>query len=101
MPTNPEDEREVICADLLAPEGYGEIIGGSERSYDYEYITNKLEENGLSKKDYGWYDDLRKFGSVPHSGFGMGLERFLSWITLQDHIRENIPFPRMLNRLRP
>ena len=101
MPSNPEDDREVICADLLAPEGYGEIIGGSERSYDYEYITNKLEENGLSKKEYGWYDDLRKYGSVPHSGFGMGLERFLAWITLQDHIRENIPFPRMLNRLNP
>ena len=101
MPTDPEDDRQVICADLLAPEGYGEIIGGSERSYDYEYITNKLEENGLSKEDYGWYDDLRKFGSVPHSGFGMGLERFLSWITLQEHIRENIPFPRMINRLRP
>ena len=101
MPTDPEDDRQVICADLLAPEGYGEIIGGSERSYDYEYITNKLEENGLSKEDYGWYDDLRKYGSVPHSGFGMGLERFLSWITLQDHIRQNIPFPRMLNRLRP
>ncbi|HJA21679.1 asparagine--tRNA ligase [Limosilactobacillus panis] len=101
MPSNPEDDREVICADLLAPEGYGEIIGGSERSYDYEYITNKLEENGLSKTEYGWYDDLRKYGSVPHSGFGMGLERFLAWITLQDHIRENIPFPRMLNRLNP
>lgn len=101
MPTDPEDDRQVICADLLAPEGYGEIIGGSERSYDYEYITNKLEENGLNKEDYGWYDDLRKYGSVPHSGFGMGLERFLAWITLQDHIRENIPFPRMLNRLRP
>ena len=101
MPTDPEDAQQVICADLLAPEGYGEIIGGSERSYDYEYITSKLEENGLSKEDYGWYDDLRKYGSVPHSGFGMGLERFLSWVTLQDHIRENIPFPRMLNRLRP
>ncbi|WP_057741003.1 asparagine--tRNA ligase [Limosilactobacillus secaliphilus] len=101
MPTDPEDDRQVICADLLAPEGYGEIIGGSERSYDYEYITNKLEENGLSKKDYGWYDDLRKYGSVPHSGFGMGLERFLAWVTLQDHIRQNIPFPRMINRLRP
>ena len=101
MPEDPEDSRQVICADLLAPEGYGEIIGGSERSYDYEYITNKLEENGLSKEDYGWYDDLRKYGSIPHSGFGMGLERFLAWITLQDHIRENIPFPRMLNRLNP
>ena len=101
MPTDPDDDRQVICADLLAPEGYGEIIGGSERSYDYEYITNKLEENGLNKKDYGWYDDLRKYGSVPHSGFGMGLERFLAWVTLQDHIRQNIPFPRMLNRLRP
>ena len=101
MKKNPDNPKEYLCADVIAPEGYGEIIGGSERSYDYEYITNKLEENGLSKEDYGWYDDLRKYGSVPHSGFGMGLERFLAWITLQDHIRENIPFPRMLNRLNP
>ncbi|MDO4903068.1 MAG: asparagine--tRNA ligase [Limosilactobacillus sp.] len=101
MPIDPEDDRQVICADLLAPEGYGEIIGGSERAIDNEYLAKKLAENNLSMENYGWYEDLRKYGTVPHCGFGMGLERFLAWITLQDHIRENIPFPRMLNRLNP
>ncbi len=91
----------VVCADLLAPEGYGEIIGGSERSSDYDYILGRLKETGQDLSNYEWYLDLLRYGAVPHSGFGMGLERFLTWITLQDHLREVIPFPRMLNRLNP
>lgn len=91
----------VVCADLIAPEGYGEIIGGSERAIDYAYLEKKLEEFGLSQEEYGWYLDLRKYGTVPHSGFGLGLERVVTWISGTEHIREAIPFPRMLTRLRP
>lgn len=91
----------VICADLIAPEGYGEIIGGSERETDYDILTENIQKFGLSEEEYGWYMDLRKYGSVPHSGFGLGLERVVTWITGNEHIREAIPFPRMLHRLRP
>lgn len=101
MKPDPDDDKLVICADLLAPEGYGEIIGGSERATDYKYLLDQVKKAGLNEKDYQWYTDLRKWGSVPHSGFGMGLERFLTWITLEDHVRECIPFPRLLNRLHP
>ncbi|KRM88113.1 asparagine--tRNA ligase [Lacticaseibacillus thailandensis] len=90
-----------VCADLLAPEGYGEIIGGSEREVDYDKLAAAIKKAGLSQEDYQWYLDLREYGSVPHSGFGMGLERFLAWICKSDHLRETIPFPRMLNRLQP
>lgn len=90
-----------ICADLLAPEGYGEIIGGSERETDPDKLLAKIKGAGLNPDDYAWYLDLRKYGSVPHSGFGMGLERFLAWVCLQDHVRETIPFPRLLNRIYP
>ena len=85
----------------MAPEGYGEIIGGSERETDYETLRQAIADAGLDEKDYQWYLDLRKYGSVPHSGYGLGLERFLTWIALQDHVRETIPFPRLLNRLYP
>ncbi|MGO3462844.1 MAG: asparagine--tRNA ligase [Lactiplantibacillus plantarum] len=91
----------VICADLLAPEGYGEIIGGSERATDYNYLLDQIKQAGLNPDDYAWYLDLRKYGSVPHAGFGLGLERFLTWITAEDHVRETIPFPRLLNRIYP
>ena len=101
MQAHPTRDDVVIAADLLAPEGYGEIIGGSERSTDYDYLKERLLASGQDLQDYEWYLDLRKYGSVPHSGFGMGLERFLAWITLQDHVRETIPFPRMLHRIYP
>lgn len=98
-----DDQRDdiVVSADLLAPEGYGEIIGGSERDIDYDYLLKRIKDSGLNQDDYQWYLDLRKFGAVPHSGFGLGLERVVTWITGQEHIREAIPFPRTLNRLLP
>ena len=101
MKPHPTREDVVICADLIAPEGYGEIIGGSERATDYDYLVEKVKEFGLSEEEYSWYLDLRKFGSVPHSGFGLGLERAVTFITGNQHIREAIPFPRMLGRIRP
>ncbi|WDF81516.1 asparagine--tRNA ligase [Lacticaseibacillus pabuli] len=97
-----EDRDDVyVCADLLAPEGYGEIIGGSEREVDYDKLLDSIEKAGLDLSQYEWYLDLRRYGSVPHSGFGLGLERAITWICKLDHLRESIPFPRMINRLRP
>ncbi len=90
-----------LCADMLAPEGFGEIIGGSQREDEYEVLLSRIEEHGLPVKAFEWYLDLRKFGSVPHSGFGYGLERLVGWICGTHHIRETIPFPRLLNRLTP
>lgn len=101
MKPHPTRDDVVICADLIAPEGYGEIIGGSERATDYDYLKAKIDEYGLSQEEYAWYLDLRKYGSVPHSGFGLGLERAVTFITGNEHIREAIPFPRMLHRIRP
>ncbi|MET3195423.1 asparagine--tRNA ligase [Bacillus sp. OAE603] len=97
-PTNPEV---VLCADLIAPEGYGEIIGGSERIDDYELLAKRCEEHGLTSDAYKWYMELRQYGSVPHSGFGLGLERTVAWLSGVEHVREAIPFPRLLNRLYP
>ncbi|RJR14650.1 asparagine--tRNA ligase [Candidatus Microgenomates bacterium] len=90
-----------LAADLLAPEGYGEVIGGGEREADYDTLLQRVDEHKLNMHDYGWYLDLRRYGSVPHSGFGLGLERLVAWICKLDHVRETIPFPRMLERLRP
>lgn len=101
MKPHPTRDDVVICADLLAPEGYGEIIGGSERATDYNYLLDQIKQAGLNPDEYAWYLDLRKYGSVPHAGFGLGLERFLTWITAEDHVRETIPFPRLLNRIYP
>lgn len=101
MKPHPTRDDLVICADLLAPEGYGEIIGGSERATDYDYLVSQIKKAGQDPKNYDWYLDLRKYGSVPHSGFGLGLERTLTWITGEDHVRETIPFPRLLHRLYP
>ena len=101
MQPHPDRDDVVLCADLIAPEGYGEIIGGSERIWDYDLMKSRLEEHNLSMDAYGWYLDLRKQGSVPHSGFGLGLERTVAWISGTEHIRETIPFPRLLNRLYP
>lgn len=101
MKENPDDPRTVLCNDLIAPEGYGEIIGGSQREDDYERLRARIREEGLPEDAYGWYLDLRKYGSFPHSGFGLGLERTVAWITGRPHIREMIPFPRMLHRIYP
>ncbi|ANK62913.1 asparagine--tRNA ligase [Loigolactobacillus backii] len=101
MKPHPTRDDVVICADLLAPEGYGEIIGGSERATDYNYLLAQIKAAGLDPKEYEWYLDLRKYGSVPHSGFGLGLERAIVWICGIDHVREAIPFPRLLNRIYP
>ena len=96
-----DDPTRVKCDDLIAPEGYGELIGGSERIHDYDLLKRRIEEHGLPLEAFEWYLDLRKYGSVPHSGFGMGLERTLAWITGVSHLREVIPFPRMLTRMYP
>lgn len=101
MQPHPERDDVVLCADLIAPEGYGEIIGGSERIDDYDMMKQRYEEHGLSGPAYDWYLELRKYGSVPHSGFGLGLERTVAWLAGVEHIRETIPFPRLLNRLYP
>jgi asparaginyl-tRNA synthetase len=101
MKENPDDPRTVLCNDLLAPEGYGEIIGGSQREDDYDRLLERIREEGLPEEPYGWYLDLRKYGSFPHSGFGLGIERTIAWITGRRHIREFIAFPRMINRLYP
>lgn len=101
MSTNPEDPRTVLCADLIAPEGYGEIIGGSERISDYDELKERIVESGLNVDAYEWYLDLRKYGTVPHSGFGLGLERAVAWLSGVQHVRETAPFPRLLNRLYP
>lgn len=101
MKPDPEREDVVLCADLIAPEGYGEIIGGSQRIDDYDLMEKRYQEHHLTDPAYEWYLELRKFGSVPHSGFGLGLERTVAWISGIDHLREAIPFPRLLNRLYP
>ena len=101
MKRNPEDEKVVLGMDILAPEGYGEIVGGSERETDVNILLERIDKEGLNKKDYEWFLDLRKYGSVPHSGFGMGLERVVAWICGISHIRETIPFARTMSRLNP
>jgi asparaginyl-tRNA synthetase len=101
MQPDPNRPEVVLCADLIAPEGYGEIIGGSERIYDYNLLKQRLEEHNLPLDAYQWYLELRQYGSVPHSGFGLGLERTVAWISAVEHVRETIPFPRLLNRLYP
>ena len=101
MKENPDDPRTVLCNDLLAPEGYGEIIGGSQREDDHDRLLARIHEEGLPEASYKWYLELRRYGTFPHSGFGLGLERTVAWITGRPHIREMIPFPRMLNRIYP
>ncbi|MEI6079199.1 MAG: amino acid--tRNA ligase-related protein, partial [bacterium] len=87
--------------DLLAPEGFGEIVGGGQREDNYDELVKRIHEHELCMEDYKWYLDLRRYGSVPHSGFGIGIERTVGWICGVHHLRETIPFPRMLNNLRP
>ncbi|MCS7459321.1 asparagine--tRNA ligase [Paenibacillus doosanensis] len=101
MKPDPDRPEVVLCADMIAPEGYGEIIGGSQRIDDPELMEERFAQHELSKEAYQWYMDLRKYGSVPHSGFGLGLERTVAWICGLDHVRETIPFPRLLYRLYP
>ncbi len=101
MKLDPNNPEKVLCMDVLAPEGYGEIIGGSQREDDYETLVGRIKEEGLPLEVYEWYLDLRRFGSVPHSGFGLGLERTVAWITGIKHVREAIPFARTIERFRP
>jgi len=101
MKTNPANPQTVLCADLLAPEGYGEIIGGGQREDNYELLLERVHAEGLAEADYQWYLDLRKYGSVPHSGFGLGVERTVAWICKLPHVRETIPFPRLLEKIYP
>lgn len=101
MQPDPADARLALCNDMIAPEGYGEIIGGSERIHDYDLLRSRIEGEGLPLEAFEWYLDLRRYGSVPHAGFGMGLERLVAWITGAPHIRDAIPFPRMLTRMKP
>ncbi len=101
MKRDPKNPELALCSDLLAPEGFGEIIGGSQREDDYNTLLTRINENNLPVEAFNWYLDLRKYGSVPHSGFGYGLERLVGWICGVKHIRETIPFPRLLNRITP
>jgi asparaginyl-tRNA synthetase len=101
MEPDPQRPELALCMDVLAPEGYGEIIGGSQRMGSYELLLKRIHEHGLPESAFKWYLDLRKYGGVPHAGFGMGIERAVAWICGLDHVRETIPFPRMLHRLYP
>ena len=101
MEPDPNDVRLVLGADLLAPEGYGEVIGGGERASSLGYLLNQIAHEGLNQSDYEWYLDVRRYGSVPHAGFGLGLERAVAWICKLPHVRETIPYPRMMGTLRP
>ncbi len=101
MQPDEENPELALCMDILAPEGYGEIVGGSQRIHDYDLLSERIEEHDLPREAFQWYLDLRKYGSVPHSGFGMGVERVVAWICGIDHVRETIAFPRMLHRMYP
>jgi len=101
MEPDPVDPTKALCVDVLAPEGYGEIIGGSQRVDSYDLLKQRIEEHGLPLDAFQWYLDLRKYGSVPHCGFGMGIERVVAWLCGLDHVRETIPFARTLNRIYP
>ena len=101
MKRDEENPDLALGVDMLAPEGYGEIIGGGQREDDHDILVSKIKEHGLPMDVFGWYLDLRKYGSVPHAGFGLGIERTVAWICGIRHIRQTIPFPRTLSRLEP
>jgi len=100
-PKDPNNDKTALCFDMLAPDGYGEIVGGSQRDTDIEEIINALKKDGENPEDYKFYLDLRKYGSVPHSGYGVGVERIISWICGLDNIKDAIPFPRTMLRKEP
>ncbi len=99
----PDEQRPELAlgVDIIAPEGYGEIVGGGQRIHDLALLEQRLAEHNLPRQAFEWYLDLRRFGSVPHGGFGMGVERFVAWMCGLEHVRETIPYPRMLYRTRP
>jgi asparaginyl-tRNA synthetase len=101
MQPDPQDPTVVLGLDMIAPEGYGEIIGGGERLADLDLLLQRIKEHGLPQEAFEWYLDLRRYGTVPHGGFGMGIERVVAWICKLEHVRETIPYPRMLYRLYP
>ncbi len=101
MKPDPDRPEVALGVDVLAPEGYGEIIGGGERISDFDLLVARIKEHGLPQEAFEWYLDLRRFGTVPHGGFGMGIERVVSWICGLEHLREAIPYPRMLYRMYP
>lgn len=101
MKNDPESLKHALCVDMLAPEGVGEIIGGGQREDDFDILQKKIADHGLPEEAFNWYLDLRRYGSVPHGGFGLGIERIVSWICGSSHVRETIPFPRMLYRIYP
>jgi len=101
MKNDPADTSKALCVDMLAPEGYGEIIGGGQREDDHTILLEKIKKHDLPVEAFNWYLDIRKYGSVPHAGFGMGIERTVSWLCGLKHIRETIPFPRLMHRLQP
>lgn len=101
MAKDPERPELALCMDMLAPEGYGEIIGGGQRIHDLDELLTQIKAHDLPEEAFKWYVDLRRYGSVPHAGFGMGIERVVAWICGLDHVRETIPFPRMLYTLYP
>ena len=101
MKPDPNEPDKALCVDVLAPEGYGEIIGGGQRLDDLDLLLKRIKEHDLPQEAFEWYLDLRRFGSVPHGGFGMGIERCVSWICGLEHVSETIPYPRMLYRIYP
>ncbi len=101
MEPDPLDDRLVLGMDVLAPEGYGEIIGGGERASSIDFLLDQIETHKLPGEAYSWYLDVRRYGSFPHSGFGLGLERAVAWICKVPHLRETIPYPRMIHRIKP
>jgi asparaginyl-tRNA synthetase len=101
MKNDPEEAERALCVDMLAPEGYGEIIGGGQREDVLQVLEQKIKAHNLPTEAFAWYLDLRRYGTVPHSGFGMGIERTVAWICGLSHVRETIPFPRMMYRLYP
>jgi asparaginyl-tRNA synthetase len=101
MQPDADDPGKALCVDVLAPEGYGEIIGGSQRIHDHDLLLARIDAHGLPRQAFQWYLDIRRYGTVPHSGFGMGIERCVSWLAGVAHLREAIPYPRQIHRLYP
>lgn len=101
MKRDPKDDSLSLSVDMIGPEGYGELIGGGQREDDYDTLLKRIKEHNLAEEPYKWYLDLRKFGTFPHGGFGLGLERTIAWICKISHVRETISFPRTLGRIYP